>query len=68
MITDFVKRALLRDLADGKPRVKLTTSEEASGLLLVGRTDTTHTILEADRDETSLRLRDHEARQRMLTP
>ena len=54
--------------ADGKPRVKLTTSEETSALMLLGATDTTHTILKANRDETSLRLRNNEATQELLKP
>ena len=53
---------------DGKPRVKLTTSEDGSGLMLLGQTDTTHTILQADRAETSLKLRDTEATQRVIKP
>ncbi len=54
--------------ADGKPRVKLTTSAEDSGLMLLGASDTTHTILKAFRDETSLLLRNGETTQRLLTP
>ena len=54
--------------ADGKPRVKLTTSEEDSGLMLLGASDTTHTILKAFRDETSLLLRNDETTLRLLTP
>ena len=54
--------------ADGKPRVKITTSEEDSGLMLLGASDTTQTILKAFRDETSLLLRNDAATQRRLTP
>jgi hypothetical protein len=53
---------------DGKPRVKLTTSEEGSGLMLLGNSDTTHTILKAGAAETSLLLRNSEATQRVLSP
>ncbi len=52
---------------DGKPRVKLTTSEEDSGLMLLGEYNSTHTILKADGAETSLMLRNNEASQRIVT-
>ncbi|MGI9456098.1 MAG: hypothetical protein ACR2NU_06015 [Aeoliella sp.] len=48
--------------------MKLTTSEAASGLLLLSATDTTHKILEADRGETSLRLRNNETTEQFLKP
>lgn len=54
--------------ADGKPRVKLTTSEEGSGLMLLGDGDTTHTILSADGKETSLKLRNNEQTQKVIKP
>jgi hypothetical protein len=54
--------------ADGKPRVKLTTSDRGSGLMLLGESDTTHTLLHADRAKTSLLLRDEAAKQRVLEP
>lgn len=54
--------------ADGKPRVKLTTSDEGSGLMLLGATDTTHTLLQADGSTTSLKLRNDEAVQQLLRP
>ena len=53
---------------DGKPRVKLTTTEEGSGLMLLGDSDTTHTILKAGASETSLLLRNTEANQRVVSP
>ena len=53
---------------DGKPRVKLTTSTDGSGLMLLGDSDTTHTILQADGKETSLKLRNDEATQKILKP
>src|SRR5262245_45984083 len=34
--------------ADGKPRVKLTTSERGSGLMLLGDSDDTYTLVHAD--------------------
>lgn len=54
--------------ADGKPRVKLVTSEEGSGLMLLGDSDTTHTVLKAEKKETSLLLRNDEATQKVLKP
>lgn len=54
--------------ADGKPRVKMTTSVEGSGLMLLGDSDTTHTILQADGKATSLKLRNDEAKQTTLKP
>jgi hypothetical protein len=54
--------------ADGKPRVKLTTSEEGSGLMLLGSSDTTHTVLHAEGTKTSLKLRNDESTQRILAP
>lgn len=53
--------------ADGKPRVKITTSEEESGLMLLGASDKTHTILKAFRGETSLLLRNDATTQQLLT-
>jgi hypothetical protein len=53
---------------DGKPRLKLTTSQEGSSLMLLGDSDTTHTILKAGAAQTSLLLRNTEANQRVLSP
>jgi hypothetical protein len=54
--------------ADGKPRVKLTTSIEGSGLMLLGDSDTTHTILQANGAKTSLKLRNNESTEQVLKP
>lgn len=54
--------------ADGKPRVKLTTSMQGSGLMLLGDSDTTQSILSADRAKSSLKLRNDEATQKVLGP
>lgn len=54
--------------ADGKPRVKLTTSEQGSGLMLLGATDTTHAVLHAEGAATSLKLRNDEKTERVLKP
>ena len=54
--------------ADGKPRVKLTTSDQGSGLMLLGAADTTHTVLKADRAKTTLLLRNDETTQKTVGP
>jgi hypothetical protein len=54
--------------ADGKPRVKLTTSEEGSGLMLLGSTDATSAILTAQGASTSLRLRNRDGLEKTLSP
>jgi hypothetical protein len=54
--------------ADGKPRVKLTTSDTGSGLMVLGDSDTTHAVLKAHRASSSLLLRDDEAKQKTLAP
>jgi hypothetical protein len=54
--------------ADGKPRVKLTTSTPGSALMLLGATDTTRTVLHALDASTSLILRNDEDEQRVLGP
>jgi hypothetical protein len=53
---------------DGKPRVKLTTSETGSGLLLLGASDATQSMLLAEGATTSLRLRNDEKTQKVLAP
>jgi hypothetical protein len=54
--------------ADGKPRVKLTTSGQGSGLMLLGDSDTTQAILHAHGAKSSLKLRNDEATQQVLGP
>jgi hypothetical protein len=54
--------------ADGKPRVKLTTSDEGSGLMLLGASDETQSVLGASGSKTSLRLRNDASTERVLTP
>jgi hypothetical protein len=54
--------------ADGKPRVKLTTSDAGSGLMLLGASDTTHAVLGSEGARSSLLLRNDEATQRVLAP
>jgi hypothetical protein len=54
--------------ADGKPRVKVTTSAEGSGLLLLGDADATHATLAAQGERSSLRLRDGDGSGEVLAP
>ena len=53
---------------DGKPRVKLTTSVDGSGLMLLGDSDDTQSVLMADGTESSLKLRNSEANQQLVQP
>lgn len=67
--TGFPETVIFRLItSDGKPRVKLTTSDQGSGLMLLGDSDTTHTLLQADGTETSLKLRNNEATQQVVKP
>jgi len=54
----------------GRPSVKISASEPASGLSLAGPTGTksTYVILEAKGEATSLKLRNEDGRERFLTP
>jgi hypothetical protein len=54
--------------ADGKPRVKLTTSPEGSGFMLLGDSDATQAVLGAQGARASLRLRNDESSQKVLAP
>ena len=53
---------------DGKPRVKLTTAADGSGLMLLGDSDATQSILHAEGARSSLLLRNDEKTQRVLGP
>ena len=67
--TGYPETVILRLItADGKPRVKVTTSADGSGLMLLGASDETRAVIQADHDHTTLDLRDSEARQRLLEP
>ena len=65
----YPETAILRlATADGKPRIKLTTSEEGSGLMLLGSSDTTRSVLKADGERTTLELRNDERVRQVLAP
>jgi hypothetical protein len=67
--TGYPETVILRLItADGKPRVKLTTSVQSSGLMLLGDSDDTQAILGSHGAKASLLLRNTQAQQRVLTP
>jgi hypothetical protein len=53
---------------DGRPTVKLGASVQGAGLGLVGATDSTHVLLEAEGAESSLKLTNKEGRQQLIQP
>jgi len=62
---------LLRLITErGRPTVKIGASEPTSGLSLAGPTNTksTYTILEAKGTTTSLKLRNEDGRERLVSP
>src|SRR5262245_41692045 len=54
--------------ANGRPEVKLGASEEGGGLGLVGSSDSTHVILQAEGADSSLKLTDKGGRQQIIKP
>jgi hypothetical protein len=67
--TGYPETVILRlATADGKPRVKLTTSVEGTGLMVLGSTDATYSLLRADGASASLLLRNDERTQRTVKP
>ena len=67
----YPETVLLRLVTEqGRPSVKLSSTEEASGMSLAGPTGTrgTWVILEARRGETALRLRNEDGGSRVVTP
>jgi hypothetical protein len=67
--TGYPETMILRLItSDGKPRVKLTTSDQGSGLMLLGDSDTTQAMLHAEGTKTSLKLRNNETAEKLLRP
>ena len=67
----YPETVLLRlSTEQGRPSVKISAAEPASGLSLAGPTGTrnTYVILEARGEASSLRLRNEDGRERLLTP
>ncbi|HEV2484365.1 MAG TPA: hypothetical protein VGT08_02440 [Terracidiphilus sp.] len=53
---------------DGRPSVKISTSEQGSGLSLGGGIDPTYIVLSADGGTSSLSLTNKEGRQQLVNP
>ncbi|HKP85820.1 MAG TPA: hypothetical protein VJZ26_06980 [Blastocatellia bacterium] len=52
----------------GRPEVKIGASEEGGGLGLIGVTDTTHIVLQAQGTDSSLKLTNKDGRQQLIKP
>ncbi len=63
---ETVRFRLIR--ADGRPSVKITTSEQGSGLTLGGGIDPTYIVLSADRGDPTLALTNKDGRQQVIKP
>jgi hypothetical protein len=53
---------------NGRPEVKLGASEQGGGLGLIGVSDTTHIILQAEGTDSSLKLTNKDGRQQLIKP
>jgi hypothetical protein len=53
---------------DGRPSVKISTSEQGSGLTLGGGIDPTYVVLDAQGGSPSLSLTDKDGRQQHIKP
>ena len=54
--------------SNGRPPVKIGGSTQGGGIGLVGETDTTHVLLQAQGVESSLKLTNKDGRQHLLKP
>jgi hypothetical protein len=54
--------------ANGRPEVKLGASEQGGGLGLIGASDSTHVLLQAEGMESSLKLTNKNGRQQLIKP
>lgn len=54
--------------SNGRPEVKIGASVEGGGLGLVGSSDTTHVILQAQDSDSSLKLMNKDGRQQLIKP
>lgn len=52
----------------GRPEVKIAASEQGGGISLVGATDTTQVLLQADGPDSSLKLTNKSGRQQRIAP
>jgi hypothetical protein len=53
---------------NGRPEVKLGASVQGGGLGLIGETDTTHALLEAEGPDCSLKLTNKAGKQQLIKP
>ena len=53
---------------DGRPSVKIETSEQGSGLDLGGGSDPTYIVMKAEGTDTSLTLTNHDGHQHLIKP
>jgi len=53
---------------DGRPTVKMTNPEQGSGLLLLGATDTTYTLLGSEGADSSLKLTNENGQEQIIKP
>jgi hypothetical protein len=53
---------------NGRPEVKLGASEQGGGLGIVGASDTTHVLLQAEGADSSLKLTNKDGRQQLIKP
>jgi hypothetical protein len=53
---------------NGRPEVKLGASEQGGGLGLVGDSDTTHVVLQAEGTDSSLKLTNKNGREQVIKP
>ena len=63
---ETVRFRLIR--ADGRPSVKITTSEQGSGLTLGGGIDPTYIVLNADGGDPSFALTNKDGRRQIIKP
>jgi len=54
--------------ANGRPEVKLGASEQGGGLGLIGESDTTQVLLQAEGTDSSLKLVSKDGRQQLIKP
>ncbi len=67
--TGFPETAILRLIdMNGRPEVKLTASEQGSALGLIGASDSTQALLQAEGTESSLKLTNKDGRQQQVKP
>ena len=65
----YPETVLLRLMnAEGRPNVKLGAGKTGSGLLIAGADDPTYIQVLAEEERTTLRLKNHDGRERVIRP